>query len=35
LRLADALNSLDAEILNPGSEGAKIDAARLPRATPW
>ena len=34
-RLADALNSLDAEVLNPGSEGAKIDAATLPRATLW
>jgi hypothetical protein len=34
-RLADALNALDARILNPGSEGAKIDAATLPRATLW
>lgn len=34
-RLADALNALDAQILNPGSEGAKIDAATLPRATLW
>jgi hypothetical protein len=34
-RLADALNALDARILNPGSEGATIDAATLPRATLW
>jgi predicted nucleotidyltransferase len=34
-RLADALNSLDAEVLNPGSEGTKIDAASLPRAALW
>lgn len=34
-RLADALNALDARILNPGSEGAKIDANTLPRATLW
>jgi hypothetical protein len=34
-RLADALNALDAQILNPGSEGATIDAATLPRATLW
>jgi hypothetical protein len=34
-RLADALNALDARVLNPGSEGAKIDAATLPRATLW
>ena len=34
-RLADALNALDARILNPGSEGLKIDAAMLPRATLW
>jgi Nucleotidyltransferase of unknown function (DUF6036) len=34
-RLADALNALDARVLNPGSEGAKIDAKTLPRATRW
>jgi|HubBroStandDraft_4_1064222.scaffolds.fasta_scaffold143945_2 hypothetical protein len=34
-RLADALNALDAEILNPGNEGLKIDAKTLPRATLW
>lgn len=34
-RLADALNSLDARVLNPGSEGLAIDAAMLPRATMW
>jgi hypothetical protein len=34
-RLADALNALDARVLNPGSEGLKIDAAMLPRATLW
>jgi hypothetical protein len=34
-RLADALNAIDARALNPGSEGAKIDAATLPRATLW
>lgn len=34
-RLADALNALDARILNPGREGLKIDAAMLPRATLW
>jgi hypothetical protein len=31
-RLADALNALDARVLNPGSEGLTIDAAMLPRA---
>lgn len=31
-RLADALNALDARILNPGSEEMKIDAMTLPRA---
>jgi hypothetical protein len=30
-RLADALNSLDARILNPGSEPLEIDAATLRR----
>ncbi len=34
-RLADALNALDARVLNPGSEGTAINAAMLPRATPW
>jgi hypothetical protein len=34
-RLADALNEIGAEILNPGSEDVKIDAATLPRATLW
>lgn len=34
-RLADALNSLDARVLNPGSENLTIDAAMLPRATMW
>lgn len=35
VRLADALNALDARVLNPGSEGMKIDATMLPRATLW
>jgi hypothetical protein len=34
-RLAGALTSLDAQILNPGSENLKIDASMLPRATLW
>jgi hypothetical protein len=34
-RLADALNALDARVLNPGSEGLAIDVAMLPRATMW
>jgi hypothetical protein len=34
-RLADALNALDARILNPGSAGLKIDANMLRRATLW
>lgn len=34
-RLAEALNALDAKVLNPGSEGLKIDATMLPRATLW
>jgi hypothetical protein len=34
-RLAEALNALDARALNPGSEGVKIDAVMLPRATLW
>jgi hypothetical protein len=34
-RLADALNAIDARVLNPGSEGLAIDAVMLPRATMW
>jgi predicted nucleotidyltransferase len=34
-RLADALNALDAQVLNPGAEKVTIDAAMLPRATLW
>jgi hypothetical protein len=34
-RLAEALNALDARVLNPGSDGLAIDAAMLPRATMW
>jgi hypothetical protein len=34
-RLASALRSLDARVLNPGSEALEIDAAMLPRATLW
>jgi hypothetical protein len=34
-RLADALNELDARVLNSGSEGIAIDAKMLPRATLW
>jgi len=34
-RLASALNALDAQILNPGSEQLAIDATMLPRATLW
>jgi hypothetical protein len=34
-RLANALNSLDATILNPGSELVRIDATTLPLATLW
>lgn len=34
-RLADALNDLDARVLNPNSEGLAIDAGMLPRATLW
>lgn len=34
-RLAEALNDLDAMVLNKGSEGMKIDASMLPRATLW
>jgi len=34
-RLAEALRSLDARVLNPGHEDMEIDAAMLPRATIW
>jgi hypothetical protein len=34
-RLADALNALDARVLNPGQEDVKIDARMLSRATIW
>jgi predicted nucleotidyltransferase len=34
-RLAAALRSLDARVLNPGSAGIAIDARMLPRATIW
>ena len=34
-RLADALNALNARVLNPGSEGVSVDANMLPRATLW
>jgi hypothetical protein len=34
-RLADALNELDARVLNPGNEQLQIDAKTLPRATLW
>jgi hypothetical protein len=34
-RLAEALNGLEARVLNPGSENLKIDARMLPRATLW
>lgn len=34
-RLADALNALGARVQNPASEGVRIDAAMLPRATLW
>ncbi len=34
-RLADALNALHAEVVNPGGEGIEIDAAMLPGATLW
>lgn len=34
-RLAAALRSLEARVLNPGEEGAAIDAKMLPRATIW
>lgn len=34
-RLANALNDLDAHVLNPGSEHLLIDASMLPRAPLW
>ena len=34
-RLAAALRSLEAHVLNPGQEGAEIEATMLPRATIW
>lgn len=34
-RLAAALRSLDARVLNPGHEGDPIDTQMLPRATLW
>lgn len=34
-RLADALNDLDARVLNPGHEGATISGRTLPQATIW
>jgi hypothetical protein len=34
-RLAAALRSLDAQVLNPGEEGTEVDAQMLPRATIW
>jgi len=34
-RLAAALRSLGARVLNPGEEDTEIDAAMLPRATIW
>lgn len=34
-RLAAALRSLEARVLNPGSEHLQIEASMLPRATIW
>jgi predicted nucleotidyltransferase len=34
-RLADALRSLEARVLNPGEEETEIDGRMLPRATIW
>jgi hypothetical protein len=34
-RLAAALRSLDARVLNPGEEDTEIDAKMLPKATIW
>jgi predicted nucleotidyltransferase len=35
VRLADALNALEARVLNPGSADLKVDANMLPRASLW
>jgi hypothetical protein len=35
VRLADALNAVDARVLTPGSADLKIDANMLPHATLW
>ncbi len=35
VRLADALNALDARVLNAGEEGTPVDATMLPRKTLW
>lgn len=34
-RLAAALRAMEARVLNPGQEGAEIDARMLPKATIW
>jgi predicted nucleotidyltransferase len=34
-RLAEALRSLEARVLNPGEEATEIDAKMLPRSTIW
>jgi predicted nucleotidyltransferase len=34
-RLAAALRSLDARVLNPGAEDTEVDAGMLPQATIW
>jgi hypothetical protein len=34
-RLADALNALEARVLNPGGEGTEITGPMLPRAALW
>jgi hypothetical protein len=34
-RLAAALRSLDARVLNPGAEDVEVDAGMLPRSTIW
>jgi hypothetical protein len=34
-RLANALRSLGAQVINPGEEGIEIDAKMLPRAAIW
>lgn len=35
VRLAEALNALGGQVLNPGYENSEITAAMLPRATLW